>query len=268
MRRILIANRSERISLACDIDLEAIAEGIGYPLLVKAAAGGGGIGMRRVDSAQTLTKTVAATQTMPAEQIEALLGELVGRHLRRADVTAGLLRDVSAAEILVITERLGTLDRRVAQLVLIKRVDLKPGWVVVQLSQIGVANTVGCRADQINPAGLTIEAPFQMRRRGVELKLHLGDAPSEVDLTLVQNIVKAQRWLGMILEGQTFTEIAKAEGTSKRRIQDVVDLALLAPETLKAISEGTQPQGLTSDYLIKTGVPANWTAQQDQFAAL
>ncbi len=95
-----------------------------------------------------------------------------------------------------------------------------------------------------------------MRRRGVELKLHLGDAPPEVDRTLVQNIVKAQRWMAMIIEGKTFTEIARAEGTSKRRVQDVVDLAMLAPDILDAIAGGEQPDGLTSDTLIKSGVPA------------
>ena len=41
-----------------------MAETVGYPLLVKAAAGGGGIGMRRVDSPETLRKTVEATQSM------------------------------------------------------------------------------------------------------------------------------------------------------------------------------------------------------------
>jgi acetyl/propionyl-CoA carboxylase alpha subunit len=44
--------------------LTSEAETVGYPLLVKASAGGGGIGMRRVDSADTLEKTVTATQSM------------------------------------------------------------------------------------------------------------------------------------------------------------------------------------------------------------
>ena len=40
------------------------AEAVGYPLLVKASAGGGGIGMQRVDTPDALEKTVAATQSM------------------------------------------------------------------------------------------------------------------------------------------------------------------------------------------------------------
>src|SRR3546814_13148562 len=51
-------------------DLEGLEDAgreIGYPLLVKASAGGGGIGMRRVDRPEALGETVAATQSMAAK---------------------------------------------------------------------------------------------------------------------------------------------------------------------------------------------------------
>jgi acetyl/propionyl-CoA carboxylase alpha subunit len=44
--------------------LEKAAESIGYPLLVKAAAGGGGIGMRQVDAAKDLLDIAQSTQSM------------------------------------------------------------------------------------------------------------------------------------------------------------------------------------------------------------
>lgn len=51
-------------------DLEArlfsAADATGYPLLVKAAAGGGGIGMRRVERREELIAAVTATQSMAA----------------------------------------------------------------------------------------------------------------------------------------------------------------------------------------------------------
>ena len=46
--------------------LEEAGQEVGYPLLVKASAGGGGIGMRRVDSPENLLKVAEATQSMAA----------------------------------------------------------------------------------------------------------------------------------------------------------------------------------------------------------
>lgn len=153
-------------------------------------------------------------------------------------------------------------------LALLERADIAPGNIVVRLRIAEISKLLQCDVEKIDPDQLILQSPFQMRRRGVELKLHLGDAPTEIDRTLVQNIVKAQRWMAMIRDGKTFADIADAEGTSKRRIQDVVDLALLSPDVVDAIAAGEQPEGLTSDYLIKSGVPAIWSEQRETFATL
>ena len=55
---------SPRVGPDDDIDLLAEAQIIGFPLLVKASAGGGGIGMRRVNGPESLLKTVEDTQSM------------------------------------------------------------------------------------------------------------------------------------------------------------------------------------------------------------
>lgn len=47
--------------------VEEAAETVGYPLLVKASAGGGGIGMKLVEQAEDLLKTVESTQSMAAK---------------------------------------------------------------------------------------------------------------------------------------------------------------------------------------------------------
>lgn len=47
-----------------DSDLDAEAAQVGYPLLVKAVAGGGGIGMRQIDGPDQLGRVVTATQSM------------------------------------------------------------------------------------------------------------------------------------------------------------------------------------------------------------
>ncbi len=49
-----------------DSALAGIGEAVGYPLLVKAAAGGGGIGMRRVDTPAALAEAVRTTRSLAA----------------------------------------------------------------------------------------------------------------------------------------------------------------------------------------------------------
>ena len=51
---------SARFAIGDFANLDEAARKVGFPLLVKAAAGGGGIGMRRVDTPQDLAKTVQA----------------------------------------------------------------------------------------------------------------------------------------------------------------------------------------------------------------
>jgi 3-methylcrotonyl-CoA carboxylase alpha subunit len=55
---------SPRFGLHDVSGLEEEAERVGYPLLVKAAAGGGGIGMQRVDGPEKLSGVVDSTQKM------------------------------------------------------------------------------------------------------------------------------------------------------------------------------------------------------------
>jgi 3-methylcrotonyl-CoA carboxylase alpha subunit len=55
---------SRRFTPNDNAGLQAAGDEVGFPLLVKATAGGGGIGMKRVDKADVLLETVEATQSM------------------------------------------------------------------------------------------------------------------------------------------------------------------------------------------------------------
>ena len=75
-------------------------------------------------------------------------------------------------------------------------------------------------------------------------------------------------WLAMVIAGKTFSEIADIEGVSRRRVQNVTNLALLAPDILDGIAKGEQPDGLTKDYLIKTRFSAVWSVQRKRLVTL
>src|SRR6056297_4889 len=79
---------------------------------------------------------------------------------------------------------------------------------------------------------------------------------------------KAHRYLAAIRSGKTFSEIAKSEGASKRRIQHLIEFAFLAPDVVRRVHEGHQPVGLTSEWLKQNDIPADWRAQRELFATL
>jgi hypothetical protein len=55
---------------------------------------------------------------------------------------------------------------------------------------------------------------------------------------LLTNIANAHAWFGMIRARKTYDEIAVAAGTSKRRVQQMLDLAFLAPDIIRDVTEG------------------------------
>lgn len=92
-------------------DLSALAEEIGYPMLVKATAGGGGIGMRRVDGPDELTAVVRSAQTQAARTF----GDgtvYLERFVERARHIEVQVFGDGAAHVAVFPERDCTMQRR------------------------------------------------------------------------------------------------------------------------------------------------------------
>ena len=72
----------------------------------------------------------------------------------------------------------------------------------------------------------------------------------------------------MIRAGKTYSEIAATEGASKRRVQQLVELAFLAPDVIRDAFEGRQPTGMTSECLARHSLPPIWQHQREMFRAL
>ena len=87
-----------------------------------------------------------------------------------------------------------------------------------------------------------------------------------MDQKLLNNIALAYDWYQRLKEGKNYADIAAEAGTSKRRVQQIIDLAFLAPDIVRDITDGTQPLGLTSDWCLRHELPADWQVQRERIA--
>lgn len=119
-----------------------------------------------------------------------------------------------------------------------------------------------CAAEVNDAAMLDMKAPFKHRKKGVETRFIIGETQATIDTTLVANIARARDWFKRIKTGESYAEIARADNTSKRHVQRMIDLAFLAPEIVRDVCEGKQPLALTTEWLKNHPLPSDWTAQR------
>ncbi len=109
---------------------------------------------------------------------------------------------------------------------------------------------------------------FRHRKRGVETKLILAGSAAHRDETLFKNIAQAHRYFALVRAGQTYSAIAKVDGVSRDRVQKLIELAFLAPDIIRDVYEGTQPTGLTTQWLLRHAFPTVWHDQREMFRPL
>ncbi len=214
---------------------------------------------------------------LPAPELETLIADLVSKHLSVPAVQTNIVSPATTEEIALIAQRMTRLSvaecsadekTKRAVLSLIERVQITPGKLSISIAAKAIAERLAFEQECICDEYLSIESDFRLRKRGVETKLVLADAVGARDDTLFRNIALAHRYFDMIRSGKTYTEIAQAEGVSKRRIQQLVELALLAPDVIRDVWEGRQPVGLTSQWLKSHAFTPMWIEQRDLFKAL
>ncbi|MEM9429595.1 MAG: recombinase family protein [Pseudomonadota bacterium] len=208
---------------------------------------------------------------LPAQEIETLAASLIREHLGRPAFILEAVCNLSSDEIGKISARLAkrlAASEADAVLCLAERIDLEPGAIHIALGRRALAGILNVDIGRITLHLPPIHAPFRMRKRGVETRLILDGAARSPDDTLIANIANAQAWYGMLKDGRTFSEIASETGISKRRIQQMLDLAFLAPDIVRDILDGRQALGLTSDWCLRHDLPSDWRAQRELVATL
>ncbi|MCV2874194.1 recombinase family protein [Defluviimonas sp. WL0050] len=206
---------------------------------------------------------------LPAEELEARVEAVVRGMLSDVTLAGRLMTAPGADEIARLRSGLeGLADAGRADLLnLVGRVDIAPGHLMLELDAAALAGHLALDVDRLDADALAKSVPFQLRKRGVETKLVLADAPAGRDDLLIHNIARAHHWFSEIVAGRSFDAIATAEGISKRRIQQMIDLAFLAPDIIRDVLDGKQPHGFTSDWCLRHPLPSDWSEQRTLLAS-
>ncbi len=205
---------------------------------------------------------------LPAPELEQTIAHLVRQHIATPAFPAQLLEENTAEDTRWLAGKLADLGDSQSDAELetlgriVQRASIASGQITVSLDATELAQHLEMAPDRFCPDALTITASFQHRKRGVETRLMLPGRQGTRDPILLRNIARAHCWLDQIRAGKDFETIAAEAGTSKRRIQQIVGLALLAPDIIRNALQGQQPTGFTTRWYLQHPMPFGWKEQR------
>jgi len=92
----------------------------------------------------------------------------------------------------------------------------------------------------------------------------------EQDRPLLKALGRGIYWQQLIDNGTVTsgTEIAEREGIHRSTVNDLLRLALLAPDIVQAAYEGRLPRAVSLEALLRAKVPLDWNEQRRLIASL
>ena len=150
----------------------------------------------------------------------------------------------------------------------VDRVDLQDGSLTIALTKTVLSQELGIDIESFALSELAFTTPFNLRRRGVETRFVMGGQTSKPDMSLISNVARSLQCLDRIKNGETLDQIANSENTTRKRIQQTLNFAFLAPDIVRDIVAGKQPIGLTSTWITKHELPICWDKQRALIATL
>ena len=214
---------------------------------------------------------------LPASKLEEKVAAVIRRHMSSPAFRSGLLCDATTEETAALGIKLSSVDEPKSgtsdgahdvHLALVDRIDISSGEIRVSISAEQLSSVLDLDQTRVVDGLLQVTAPFQHRKRGVETRLIIGNEPADIDETLLRNIGRAHRYFDLVCSGKNLGEIAEIEGVTKRRIQQLIELAFLAPDIIRSVREGRQPVGLTSEWLMRHAFTPVWSEQRTQLSLL
>ena len=179
---------------------------------------------------------------VPAPEIETMVVEALRKHLKAPD---------QADDRSLVDQHL-------------ERIEVQSERIVLRLVSVGDG------VDRESSQAQVLHVPWRKepmaRRREILVpsdaeSRHVRPIRSETRATLVASIARGRRWLNELVSNTSASTqaIAKREGCSARKVNMIISLAFLAPNLVKAATEGRLPHGIGVTRL--TDLPAEWSRQ-------
>ncbi|QIE55655.1 hypothetical protein G5B40_09460 [Pikeienuella piscinae] len=204
-----------------------------------------------------------------AERLERASAEAIASRMEETAFAIKLLDSPAAVEIERVRRSAAKLaeglrgERRNALLAqVIAGGSISPDAIAIELASNVLASLLEIDVARIDPSHLSIIAHIQIRRRGVETRIVIGDAPPDIDRNLITKIGEALRWFEEVKAGASIQDIAGRERVTRQRVGQVLRLAFLAPGLVDDALAGMQPLELTTDRIVKAPHMELWKGQR------
>ena len=130
---------------------------------------------------------------------------------------------------------------------------------------------------------ITTFVPFHFKKRGIKKVIVAPDGVSqpvaitaspvltpEQDQPLLKAMGRGIYWQQLLDTGAVATtmEIAEREGIHRATINELLRLALLAPDIVQAAYNGTLPRAVSLEAILRAKVPLDWDEQRRLIASL
>lgn len=215
-----------------------------------------------------------AAWRLSAKRIEGAVREIVSQHLKDRATSNTLIKtpDINAVQMAqrtaaILAERVLSEPTGATLSELIKRVDLQKDQIKVTLYPHVLAETLDLSEDSLMPEALGVETALQLRRRGVEQRLIIGDFSPEPDVKLATLLARAHHWVNALKTGISLKDIAMRDKTSPAYIRARLPLACLAPDLQRRILTGDHPAHWCVEYFKCANIPTDWQEQRKIFLA-
>ena len=201
---------------------------------------------------------------LPAEALEVFVQQAVQRQVQSSiGIWLSQTNDPKIHQ-----RALALLDDPNWMLSTVDRVDLQDGTLTIALAKTVLSQELGIDIESFALSELAFTIPFNLRRRGVETRFVMGGQTLKLDTSLIANIARSHQWLDRIKNGEALDQIADSENTTRKRVQQTLNFAFIAPDIVRDIVAGKQSIGLTSTWIATHELPICWDEQRKLIATL